>query len=122
MRGPRALRGWQGPAAIAMLGPAYLMWLRAGLPAVPCMFRRLTGLKCPGCGITSMALCLSRLDFKGAYEANPFLAVTGIPLAACLAWRKAGRTRLKLPRHMHERAATVYIAALLIFGALRNIM
>ena len=53
-----------------------------GLP--PCGFLELTGVLCPGCGLTTSFSHMVRLDFVGAAHANPF----GIPLfifsAACI--------------------------------------
>jgi len=61
------------------------------LPALPgrvlCPFRALTGLPCPGCGITNAFLALGRLDFAGAYARNPLV----FPLAALMALYLAGR-------------------------------
>ena len=46
---------------ILLLGIACLIWLRMGGPSVPCMFHKVTGLQCPGCGVTpSPCLTLSR--------------------------------------------------------------
>ena len=61
---------------VCLFGIACLIWLRLGGPSVPCMFHELTGLECPGCGITRMILALSRLDLKAAFRANAFLTVT----------------------------------------------
>ena len=37
----------------------------------PCPLRALTGVPCPGCGMTHAYLCLLRLDFAGAFKENP---------------------------------------------------
>lgn len=59
------------------LGTAYYIWLRLTGLAIPCVFRMITGWKCPGCGITTLILCIAKFDFAGAFQANPFLFVTG---------------------------------------------
>lgn len=41
--------------------------------AIPCMFRTLTGFKCPGCGITHMLVAELQFNFAQAYAANPAL-------------------------------------------------
>ena len=41
---------------------------------IPCPFRLLTGLKCPGCGLSHAAVCLARLDFEGAFHENALFA------------------------------------------------
>ena len=62
--------------------------LLSALPKAPlCPFRALTGLLCPGCGITHAFLSLGRLDFAGAYAANPIV----FPLAGLMALYLAGR-------------------------------
>lgn len=38
-----------------------------------CTIRRLTGVPCPGCGMTRAALCLLRLDFAGAFRLQPMI-------------------------------------------------
>ena len=46
--------------------------LQIGKP-IPCVFHLVTGLKCPGCGITHMLIDLLHFDLRGAYMENPFL-------------------------------------------------
>lgn len=41
--------------------------------APPCLFRLITGLKCPGCGVTHMILALTQLNFRLAFYSNPAL-------------------------------------------------
>ena len=69
---------------VCLLGIACLIWLRMGGPSVPCVFHELTGLQCPGCGVTRMILALSRLDLAAAMKANAFLTVTLPYLTALL--------------------------------------
>lgn len=37
-----------------------------------CLFHRLTGLDCPGCGMTRAFVCLMRGDLSGAWQMHPF--------------------------------------------------
>ena len=39
---------------------------------IPCIFHEITGLRCPGCGITHALMCLLRFDFEGFINANLF--------------------------------------------------
>ena len=41
------------------------------LPEI-CIFKRLTGLKCPGCGMTHAFICLGRFQFGEALRYNIF--------------------------------------------------
>ena len=62
-------------AEILILGILYyLLHICTGF-SIPCVFRLLTGHLCPGCGITHLFICLSHLDFAGAYHANPLVMV-----------------------------------------------
>ena len=36
-----------------------------------CLFKKLLGIPCPGCGMTRAYLALLRLDIRGAFEMHP---------------------------------------------------
>ncbi|MCD7831374.1 MAG: DUF2752 domain-containing protein [Firmicutes bacterium] len=104
------------------IGICYFVWLKlTGIP-IPCVFYKLTGFKCPGCGVTTMIMCLSSLDFEGAFSSNPFLFLTGPLLLAELIYYFYIRTIGKRLPRWNERALIVYTAALCVFGAVRNFM
>jgi len=96
--------------AVAVLGGLLHLagyQLASALPGVPlCPFNALTGLPCPGCGMTRAFLALGRLDFAGAYASNPL----SFPLAALMVLFVAG----KVPRALHS-AKAVHLA---LFGVL----
>jgi hypothetical protein len=50
-----------------------------------CLLRALTGLPCPGCGITTSLLALGRGDLVGSWSANP----AGLAVAALLIGQSA---------------------------------
>jgi len=103
------------------LGGAYFIWLKVTGIAIPCMFRKVTGYLCPGCGVTGLLYHLIMLDFKEAYHANPFLFVTGPILAAELIYATYCSVKnRRLPR-WNEGAVLVYGIALCVFGVLRNL-
>lgn len=103
------------------LGIGYFIWLELTGLAIPCMFRKITGWLCPGCGITTLFLCLTRLDFAGACAANPFLFVTGPFLAAGLLYDALAKAHGKETPKWIEYSAVLYGIALCVFGVLRNI-
>lgn len=57
---------------VIILGLFYSVLARFGL-APPCLFRLVTGLKCPGCGVTQMVLAIMQLNFRFAFHCNPAL-------------------------------------------------
>ncbi|MBR2293428.1 MAG: DUF2752 domain-containing protein [Clostridia bacterium] len=56
---------------------------------IPCLFYKITGWKCVGCGISRMLISLVRLDFISAFWHNPFLFITGPFILAYLVCRDA---------------------------------
>jgi hypothetical protein len=52
-----------------------------------CVFKRIFGLPCPGCGLTRAILCLLRFDLKNAFFYHPLFLVPPF-LGLLLAFRK----------------------------------
>ena len=82
-----------------------------------------TGLKCPGCGITHLLLALVRGRIKEAFLSNPavflILPVLGTIMGrAGLRYVRTGRFAL---RHTEENAVIGMAVVLVIFGIVRNI-
>lgn len=116
-------------AAFGLLGLAVGFWLlREHGPFVPwlpgCTFHRLTGLHCPGCGMTRAAAALAHGDLAAAFRFNPVgmvllpLALIGLGLEA-LAWIRA-----KPPRHRLQagpRTAWLLVWLVIAFWILRNL-
>ena len=74
------LRGSAKKAAILLtIGIGYLLFTRIVGWGIPCAFRSVTGLYCPGCGISRMFIALSRLDFGAALRYNALVLVMLLP-------------------------------------------
>lgn len=90
---------------------------------IPCLFHLLTGLYCPGCGMTRMILSLARLDFKQAARCN-LLAFLTLPVLGVLLLRLAARYvktgSWKLSRRQN-RLVWALAVSFLLFGILRNL-
>ncbi|MET3931654.1 hypothetical protein ABIE51_003541 [Lysobacter sp. OAE881] len=107
-------------AVLTLLGAALL---RVFQPESlwPCIFHAVTGLHCPGCGLTRMLHALVHGDVARAWSMNP-LAMIALPLlAAMLAqwWLARPLLPASLNRYAHD--GRVWIVALLAFGVLRNL-
>lgn len=61
-------------AAASVLRP---VWIAAAPLLRPCTFRGLTGIPCPTCGTTRVALALLDLDLATAFVVNPLATVAG---------------------------------------------
>ena len=103
-------------------GVAYFFLLRFTDFGIPCLFRKLTGWLCPGCGITTLIMCLFHLDFAGAYRANEFLFLTGPLLIAQIAYYFIMKAKGKSMPKWNTVLVYLYAASLVLFGVLRNLM
>lgn len=88
---------------------------------MPCMFRYITGFKCPGCGVTTMFTALASLDFKTSFNANPFLFVTAPFLCGEIIYRIYLKCSNMKCNKAREAAVICYGIALCIFGIVRNL-
>jgi Protein of unknown function (DUF2752) len=83
--------------AFALLAAAYLAYasLLPWLPTVPvCLFRRLTGRRCPLCGLTHGLNSVLRGDLAAARTAHPLAVPAAAALGGC-----AATLLLPTPRH-----------------------
>ena len=114
------LTGWA--AGLLLAGVAY-GWLAAHVGGIPCLFHQITGLQCPGCGVTRMCLRLLHGDLTGAFRENQGVFCL-LPVGAVLAGSRAGqyvkygRTRF---RPWENGLVWGMVIILLGFGLLRNI-
>lgn len=109
--------------AIAAVGLCYAAFVSATGIAVPCVFRLVTGLQCPGCGVSRMCLALLRLDFASAWAANPAIMAL-LPLGAAVVGDMSVRyvrTGDRKPDKFCNAAMIFMIAALTVFAVIRNI-
>ena len=105
------------------IGLAYAVFVRLSGLSIPCPFHAVTGLLCPGCGVTRMCLALLRLDFAAAWRANPVLLLL-LPVLAALLLRQAVRY-VKTGRSTLSRRESALVwgmaAVLLLWGIARNL-
>ena len=115
----RRLLAWL--TALLLLGLGYA-WAMARLGVgLPCPFYRLTGLLCPGCGVSRLCIALLRGDWAGAWAANPALCLALPPVAVLLAWRGIGYVKGRGPARWEDRAWLTRAILLVIFGVVRNL-
>ena len=43
----------------------------------PCLFKKITGIPCPSCGVTRTLLLLGHGDFASAFTVSPFFTLAG---------------------------------------------
>lgn len=105
------------------VGLGYMLWIRLTGIGIPCPFYQITGLKCPGCGITRMCMAMLAGHWMDALKYNIALAFF-LPLLSIWFVIKTALyiiTGISF-RSSHEEALTWgLIALLLVFGILRNL-
>lgn len=105
------------------IGLAYALWVYFTGLAFPCPIKFVTGLWCPGCGVTRMCLALLRLDLAAAWRANAGLLLLLPALAALIVqqglhWVRTGR--ISASRRVNA-LVWVMAAAMLAYGVARNL-
>ena len=89
---------------------------------IPCPFRTITGLRCPGCGLSHAAVSLARLDIRGAFRENAlFIPIYSYILFA--AAREFIPSENKDPRVevIGRRIDFVFFIVIILWWILRNI-
>jgi hypothetical protein len=97
---------------------------RGGLPVSLCVFYNVTGLPCPGCGLTRSLASISHLCLGEALRYHPFGPPIYALLVALTVARFAGEARRARLRRWIDgaRARAVYrgcVGAFLTFGLVR---
>ena len=109
---------------LGMAGLLYGIFVSYTGLAIPCLFRKVTGLLCPGCGVAGMCVALLHLNWKGAFFCHPVLFVLLLPLTAVFICSAAGYVQNGRFRFARWQNLILYVsvAALVIFGVVRNLV
>ena len=88
---------------------------------IPCIFHEITGLYCPGCGVTKLTFSLLELDFYQAFRANPLIVILLI-LAIIyylikISLNKLFKINITIPNYVYY----ILLVITILFGVLRNI-
>lgn len=119
----RIIRIVKPTAVVLAIGFIYIVLHYTTGFSISCPFHKLTGLNCPGCGVSRMALNILKLNFSDAFRCNPvvfcLLPVFGGFLAVHLyKYIRYGECSFK----KWENAVLYSIAVILIiFGVVRNV-
>lgn len=118
----RLFRVLRGLGIVLLLGLGYALWGSVTGLWLPCPFHALTGLECPGCGVTRMCLALLRLDFAAAWAANPGLLLLSPLILALVGWQAMDYVRTGDHRPGRGQRLLGWTLVILVvgYGILRN--
>ena len=106
---------------ILAVGLIYLLIVEKLGRGIPCLFFEITGLRCPGCGVTRMFRALAHLDVRRAFHCNA-AAMICLPF---LVIQYAAGFRSQPPsesfNRFFQRLNIGLAVMLLIFGVVRNL-
>ena len=92
-------------------------------PFIPCLFHEITGLYCPGCGVTRMIISILKLDLYQAFRYNPLLfilfpvfIILFINYIYCLI-----KIKTPLYKKVNNSVWILLIIILILYGIIRNI-
>lgn len=90
---------------------------------IPCPFYMLTGLYCPGCGVTRCILSILKLDFYAAFRYNPLVFIL-LPFIFIYVVYKIYiwlfNKKDKLTYKLEGYPIYILLIILIIYGILRN--
>ncbi|NBK93455.1 DUF2752 domain-containing protein [bacterium 1XD21-13] len=108
----------------ALLFAGYYEFVRHTGAGIPCLFRCVFRLRCPGCGITHMLMAMGRGDFRGAFHSHPVIFCFG-PFLGWILIKCLGNylcSRKTIWKKWESSGMLVFLIALILFGILRNIL
>ncbi|MGH8050963.1 MAG: DUF2752 domain-containing protein [Arenimonas sp.] len=116
---------WILPMAIITLAGVFLLRTYdpnvIGNPFPSCLFHKMTGLYCPGCGLTRALHALVHFDLLRAIRMNAFFILC-TPLFALLTWRLFRPLPPMLEKLVRPLASPwLWVIAVPLFGIVRNL-
>ena len=109
-------------AILLAVGIAYYLLYRFTGLGLPCVFHKITGLYCPGCGVTRLIVDASHFRFLKAFRDNAVIAVmlpVWLVVLFIMLFRR-DNTRLTETRTF-KILTIITLVLLIVFGVLRNI-
>ena len=111
-------------AAILYVGCAYAIFCLRTHWGLPCPFHLVTGLNCPGCGVSRMLLSLLRMDLPGAFGYNAGLlcllpVLLALFLAHAVRYVRSGSHALG---RLGQGTELGLVCVLVLWGLVRNLI
>ena len=119
----RLLRVLGLTALLLLAALGYGLWVALSGHGLPCLFHRITGWLCPGCGMSRVMGALLRLDLPAAFSYNLLWPLYGgyvlfVFLSAAIPYVRHGKANLSpRPQWIHWAV----LGVVLVYGVLRNL-
>lgn len=105
---------------ILLAGILYYVFISVTGKTIPCLFRSITGLKCPGCGITTLCRYLIKFRVVDAVKCN--IGLTLLFPFICHVIARETYNFVNCKQSVKNYEAVAIIIMLLIWGVIRNIV
>lgn len=89
---------------------------------IPCIFHKITGLYCPGCGVTRMILSLLKFDFAKAFSYNQLCFIYLFLFIGYLLYVLIFKLLKKPIKKVPDKVMLVLLLIAIVFGILRNVI
>lgn len=105
---------------ILSAGILYYIFISVTGKTIPCLFRSITDLKCPGCGITTLCRYLIKFRVVDAVKCN--IGLTLLFPFICHVIARETYNFVNCKQSVKNYEAVAIIIMLLIWGVIRNIV
>lgn len=107
---------------VLAVGLLYYVFITLTGISIPCIFRKITGLKCPGCGITRALIEAAHFDFTGMFWCNPVAVCIIVILLISFLVRIIFMPDFLSRNHIVFKIITISCCiALILWGIIRNL-
>lgn len=111
---------------LLLIGMCYIYFFKDSKIVVPCVFHKITGLYCPGCGITRCLNALLHLEFYQAFRYNALVVILLPFIIFYVILLLYNKVKKRSDNNFVQKEVPNYIWYIiliitLLFGVLRNI-
>ncbi len=116
------LNGIKRAVLVSIIGLGYAFFVQKTGYAIPCLFYKITGFYCPGCGVSRMCLALLKGDIKSAFYANQMIMIC-IPILLFIGIKSIIEIKKygKIKKKQKDILLWCMVIGFVIFGVLRNL-
>ena len=100
----------------------YFLYINFPKFVIKCLFKEITGFKCPGCGITRMLVNFINFNLLDGFKYNMFLAITLPYVIYVIVYSCYVYVKDKRANKFFNVSCYIYVGMLIVWGIIRNIV